>query len=224
MNETAEVLETADKLKDVATHFRIKLWGGGTLPERYIPGVGRAGLSILNKIQKDIMPCGIEVQDEEQIKGALNFSFVWVGARNSQNYSLLRNVAYFPGEIFIKRGAGMTVKETIGIFDIMKKINNRDVYIIERGVVTADRQDDSRWSPDLKGIIQIKHERPDIFNRMVVDCSHSVGRKEYVKDTYRAFRSIGVNHYMFECMAHPEFAKTDTGHMISVDELKDILC
>ena len=96
-------------------------------------------------------------------------------------------------------------------------------YIIERGINTFDRQPDSRWSPDLKGIIRVKNERPDIFSRLVVDCSHSVGRKEYSGDVYRAFKAIGVQHFMFECSIAPEKSKTDKGQILSIEELEEIL-
>ena len=134
----------------------------------------------------------------------------------------MMQVRKYKGEVFLKRGFGMTVDETIGIYDIMKKRHNKDCYIIDRGINTFDRLDDSRWSPDLKGAIRLKKERPDIFERLVIDCSHSTGRKELIADVYKAFKAIGVKHFHFECTSDGK-SRTDKRHMISVKKLKKIL-
>ena len=221
--EEKEIYETAKQLNGYASHFRCKLWGGGTKPEKYLAGIGCNGLQLLEKIQNDFnFPCGTEVQGKMQIDNCSKLNYIWVGARNCHNYLLLSEIKDRKGDIFIKRGAGITVDETIGIYDIMKQIHNVDVYIIERGINTFDRQETSRWSPDLKGCIRIKHERPDIFDRLVVDCSHSVFIKDCVSDVHKAFKAIGVNHFMFECTASG-VSRTDQGHMLSCDELKEII-
>ena len=218
--------KTARELKDrgLAYYFRCKLWGGGTTPEKYYRGIGNDGLEALKEIDRRVMPTGTEVQIPEHIcdcQGKL--SFIWIGARNCQNYGLLESLRGFFGEVLIKRSFGMTIDELIGLSDIYKARIGKSIYIIERGINTFDRLPDSRWSPDLKGVIRIKNKRPDIFSRLVVDCSHSVGRKEYIEDTYKAFKAIGVNHFMFECSSQPEKSKTDKGQMLSIDELEKIL-
>ena len=218
--------ETAKELKErgLADYFRCKLWGGGTTPNKYFKGIGIEGIAHLEKINKEIMPVGTEVQIPEHIEICTNLPFIWIGARNCQNYALLEKTkVYIRGEVFIKRGCGITIDEFIGLFDIMSLIIGGDIYIIERGINTFDRLPDSRWSPDLKGVIRIKHERPDIFNRLVVDCSHSVGRKSYIEDTYKAFKAIGVKHFMFECSSEPARSRTDTKQILSVCELERIL-
>jgi 3-deoxy-7-phosphoheptulonate synthase len=218
-------VRTASLLKDrnLASAYRCKIWGGGTTPEKYQPGIRNNGIPYLKQINELLLPAGTEVQSYSHINVARNLSFIWVGARNCQNYELLNGLRIYQGEILIKRGFGITIKETIGIYDIMKKIIGKDVYIIERGVNVFDRQDDSRWSPDLKGIIQLKFSRPDIFERLFVDCSHSVGRKEYILDTYKAFKAIGVKNFMFECSVEPEKSKTDRNQILNIDELEVIL-
>jgi 3-deoxy-D-arabino-heptulosonate 7-phosphate (DAHP) synthase len=122
----------------------------------------------------------------------------------------------------IKRGFGMTADEAIGIYDLCEKKFGKQIYLIDRGIVTFDRHPVSRWSPDLKGVLWIKNERPDIFSRLVIDCSHSVFDKRMVGDVYRAFRAVGVEHFMFECTIDGK-SLTDQAHMLSVAELADIL-
>ncbi len=216
------ILKTAELLIGTANKFRCKLWLGGTRPDRWQAGIGVKGIKTLEFINNNLMPCGTEIQTYEQLELCKNLDYIWIGCRNSQNYGLLQQLINFKGDVFIKRGFGMTIDEVIGLYDIMKNIVKKECYIIERGINTFDRLEASRWSPDLKGVIRIKDERPDIFNRLVVDCSHSVGNKNWVGDTHRAFKVVGIKHFMFECTATGK-SKTDSKQMLSVKELKEIL-
>ena len=225
-NDTEDILKTAESLKGVATHFRVKLWGGGTRVDKYFSGVGYCGLNALEKINDEIMPVGTECQITGHIHMSLDScDYIWVGARNAQNYGLLEEIASCIDNemVLIKRGSDMTIDDTIGLYDICKKIYKiKELYIVERGISTFDRLPTSRWSPDLKGVIRIKHERPDIFKNLVVDCSHSVGDSNWIHDTYRAFKAIGIQHFMFEC-THDGKSRTDKNHMLSTAQLKEIL-
>jgi len=215
------ILETAKALVGVADKFRCKIYGGGTMLDRYNPGVGVEGLNTLHDCNA-ILPTGTEIQTSNQFYYCKELSYLWIGARNSQNYGLLSDISGYARPLLIKRGSSMTVDELCGIYDIAKSVHCLDVYIVERGISDIDRQMWSRWSPDLKGCIRIKHSRPEIFDRLVVDCSHSVGVKDYIADTYEAFKAIGVKHFMFECTIDGK-TETDQNHMLSVDELKIIL-
>ena len=169
------------------------------------------------------MPSGTEIHVPQQIGLCKGLDYIWIGARNSSNYSLLSHLKWFDGMVLIKRNPGMTIDELIGIYDIcIKQYGLKSVYLIERGINTFDRIPVSRWTPDLKGVIRIKDERPDIFERLIVDVSHSLGQKQWIDDTYKAFKVIGVNHFMFECTMSGK-SKTDSGQMLSVAELKKIL-
>jgi len=217
----SELQATAEELKGFATHFRAKVWLGGTTPEKYMEGIGYNGISYLEDINNSIAT-GTECHTPDHIKACDKLDFIWIGGRNSQNYTLLGAASEHWGDVFIKRGFGMTIDETIGLYDIMNKIHRKEAFIIERGINTFDRTPDSRWAPDLKGMIRIKHERPDMFENMVVDLSHSVGKWEYIKDTYEAFKAIGVKHWMVECSASGH-TDTDKGQHITVRELKKII-
>ena len=225
--EREMIIETAQALKGTSDFFRCKLWGGGTTPNKFMSGIGNKGVELLDYIHAEILPVMTEAQNNHQIMACRhnNIDGIWIGARNSQNYALIDDIEqYWPKDklYMVKRGSGMTIDEVIGLFDIYQQMYAREIYIIERGINTFDRLSSSRWSPDLKGMIRLKHERPDIFNRIVVDCSHSVGHNEFIEDTYKAFEAIGVNHFMFECTIDGE-SKTDTRQMLSVDKLKEIL-
>jgi 3-deoxy-D-arabino-heptulosonate 7-phosphate (DAHP) synthase len=224
LSDKKQIIETANALKKLITHFRVKIYLGGTRADRYYEGVGKKGLHTLSYIQDNIMPVGTEIQIPQHVAECSELNYLWVGARSSRNYALLQSLCtLYKGEIMLKRGMDMTIQETIDLYDLIVGRYNRYPYIIERGTVNIDRDQESRWSPDLKGVIRIKNERPDIFDRLVIDCSHSVGRKEYVRDTYKAFKAIDCKHYMFEATIDGK-SLTDQRQMLSVKELEEIIC
>lgn len=222
-NQEDEIIATAKALVNCADYFRCKLWLGGTTAAKYMIGMESEGIKTLEYINHFI-PTGTEVQTPEHVALCKNLSFIWVGARNCQNYGLLKSLQHFPGEVMIKRGAGITVDEMMGVYDVMDGFYHKKIYVIERGINTFDRLPDSRWAPDIKGAMRIKHEYPEVFERYIVDCSHSVGRRELVEPTYNVFNAIGTKHFMFEAMVHPETSLTDKNQIISTEELKAILC
>lgn len=222
-HEEEKVVATAEALKEVATHFRVKIFGGGTKKETYNEGVGLGGVAALKNINKNMLPCGTEVHIPSHVELCQDLSFLWLGARNSRNYTLLKELfENYEGDILLKRGMDMTISEVMDLYDLIVYKYKKRPYIVERGVITFDRLEDSRWSPDLKGIIRLKKEREDIFRRIIIDCSHSAGRKEYIGDIYRAFYAIGCLGFMFECSSDGR-SETDKRQMLSVKELKNIL-
>jgi len=228
-SQTREIIDTASELKKIATdneidiRFRVKIYCGGTTPVKWHAGIEDDGLPTLEEINKFLMPAGTEVQVPGHINKCVNLSYVWIGARNCQNYGLLEYIKRFPGDILIKRSPGMTIDETIGLYDIMNDIKERKVYIVERGINTFDRTQESRWSPDVKGAIRISEERPDIFERLIIDLSHSTGKKEYIPKLYSAFQAIGIKHYMVEVMKNPDSSKTDKEQILNIEEFKSMI-
>ncbi len=220
LDESNEIMDTALALKDIGVNnFRCKLNGGGTSRERYFKGVGEFGYEIFNSILKLEMSLWTEIKLPSEADFCWqNFFNGWIGARDANNYRLLDYVKSLQGFIWaLKRGPVMPIDELFGIHDLYKP-----TWVIERGIVTFDPMERSRFAPDLKGVIRIKNERPDIFDKLVVDCSHSVFRKAYIEDVYKAFKAIGVQHYMFEC-TYSGKSKTDQEHMLSVKELEKII-
>lgn len=221
IKDTAGALLNLSVNNNLEIWFRCKLWLGGTTPEKFAVGVEEAGLPSLHKIE-EIMPTGTEIQTPYQMDYCRGLSYIWVGARSSQNYGLLKYACLFPGNVLVKRHPGMTLDEIIGVYDICEQIYKKKIYIIERGINTFDRKPESRWTPDFKGIIQLKQLRPDIFERTFVDVSHSVSDKAYIPDVYNAFKAIGVENYMVECTIDGK-SKTDCGQVMSIDELEGML-
>lgn len=226
LSESREIIETAQALWDMGIdYFRCKLWGGGTTSDKYFPGVGENGIKTFLKIP-DIIPVGTEIQTPIQLEKSwtwgnhsifLPFDYVWVGARNAWNYGLRKDIRNFNIPWILKRAPNMSIEKLYGAYDI-----DKPTWVMERGVDALYQPDNAPFMPDLKGVIRMKHERPDIFDKLIVDCSHSVFMKYCVADVYNSFKSIGVKHFMFECTLSGK-SRTDQGHMLSVKELEKII-
>lgn len=218
--ETAKQLYAIDK--DIL--FRCKLWGGGTTPDKYKPGIEEKGIDVFRKAKKDCeaLSCGIEIKDSELNGHIYEFDFVWVAARSCQNYFLLESLKKYAAntKIFIKRHPGITVDEIIGIHDICRDIHGYKPVIIERGINTFCRTDKRRWMPDFQGMLRILTERPDI--ELMFDPSHACFVKEDIFPMVRAACALGVKHFMMEVYADSEITQTDKAHALSVKEFEDI--
>ena len=225
LEQAEDIYKTADMLMGIADYFRCKVFLGGTKISKYFQGVGEYGIPILEEINKEI-PTGIEIQLPEHYIHAKKLAYYWIGARNCQNYGLYEKLFRLDansGMVFIKRHFGMTIEETIGIFDILNiRFDFKNLYIIERGVNIFDRTEDVRWSIQINDLLKIKYSRPEIFERLIIDCSHSAGKKEFVKDIYLACKAIGIKNFMFEC-THDGKSLTDQNHIITCEELCSIV-
>jgi 3-deoxy-D-arabino-heptulosonate 7-phosphate (DAHP) synthase len=203
-----------------ADKFRIKLWGGGTSLTRMHWGVGFGGITVLEHLNETI-PCGTEVHTPEQVKFCQNLDYVWVGARNCQNYSLLKS---FRGTMYnmvlIKKGAGVTVQEIYSVWQLVRSIIGHDhVYIVERGMNTFNRRDDLRWRPDFIGMLELLHKKvPVIF-----DISHSCVDPSFYRPMYLAAKALGVKNFMFEVYKNKKMAKTDIKQAIDIEEFRKII-
>ena len=197
---------------EIITRYRCKLWGGGTSFDKYFPGVGIDGIETLVKINDSIM-AGTEVQTPDHVHLCKDLSYIWIGARNCFNYSLLNAASKFHGDVFIKRGYAMSTQELIDIYDLLLKRTGEKVYFIDRGILTFDTTPANRYDMSIKCALTLKHDRPDIFRQLIIDCSHGVSDYRQVFDVYKAFKVIGCEHFMFECTTNGD-SLTDSKHMI----------
>jgi 3-deoxy-D-arabino-heptulosonate 7-phosphate (DAHP) synthase len=233
--EMENTIETAKQLHaiDPSIMFRCKVFGGGTIPEKYFKGINTEGLYELIKIKETIgLKIGTEIRDTVTINNddcsrrdpaALindHFNFVWIAARACQNYELLEYIKDIKLKIFIKRNPGITIDEVIGIHDICRDIHGYKPIMIERGINTFCRTDKRRWMPDFQGMLRLLTERPDI--ELMFDPSHACGQKEDIFPMVKAAYAIGVKHFMLEVYADPTLTKTDKAQALSIDEFRTI--
>ncbi|MDY6910870.1 MAG: 3-deoxy-7-phosphoheptulonate synthase [Chloroflexota bacterium] len=201
-----QLMETAREVQKLgATVVR-----GGAFKPRTSPfafqGLEEEGVRLLAKVKSDFdMPVISEVVDVEHI-GLLskNVDILQVGARNMQNYALLKELAKLRQPILLKRGLSATVTEWLTAADYLLAEGNKKVILCERGIRTFE--DSTRFAMDISSVAVIKR-----FSHLpiVVDPSHAAGHFEYVPSIAKAAIAAGADGLLVEVHPKPEEALVD---------------
>lgn len=227
---TVESLEqmrsTAASLKSIG----VKFIRGGAYKPRTSPysfqGLGEEGLKILQQISNEFnMLVVSEIMEISQIPLFLEYIDVFqVGARNMQNFNLLRELGYVDKPIIIKRGLSATIEEWLMSAEYIMAGGNRNVILCERGIRTFENA--TRNTLDISAIPVIKKLS---HLPIIVDPSHGTGLRDKVAPMSRAAIAAGADGIMVEVHNSPETALCDGAQSLYpnqfqklVDELKII--
>lgn len=215
--ESKDQIKTiAKKLYDMGVRvFRCQLWKPRTDPASF-QGVGLRGLSWLKEIKKDGVLIATEITDKDQLKATKGVvDILWIGARNMQNYELLKAVAQDKRPVILKRGLIATVDEWI---KAAKYIGLDRVILCERGIRTG--ADSMRFTLDLNAALVAKydHKMP-----VIIDPSHTAGRADMVPFLAYAGIAAGADGVVVEVHNQPEKALCDASQQITPDVFKQVL-
>lgn len=189
-------------------------------------GLGRFGAEVLGVLgQKHHIPTCTEVMCDNHIAWAKGYGINWaqVGTRHMGNLPLLRELRHWEGPVLLKRGSGNTIHEWIGAAEhILHGENNmNEVVLCERGIVTHEHTDPRvRWRPDILAIPQVK---ADYGYKVILDCSHSTGRRDLVAPIAKAGIAAGADGIMVEVIKTPSESMTDAAQAVDHDEFKRIM-
>lgn len=141
-----------------------------------------------------------------------------VGARSQQNYSLLRKLGKFDKPVFLKRNTGCTVDEWLGSAEHLLNAGVEEIYLIERGSSTF--HNDVRWTPTIHVIPSVKSmcEIP-----IIIDASHSTGRRDLVPSMTLAGIAAGADGFLVEVHTHPEKSLSDAEQAISPEVFEKLI-
>ena len=206
-------VETLQQLVDTA--FAVKEAGavilrGGAFKPRTSPysfqGLGEEGLKILSLARELTgMPVVTEVMDTADVELVEDYAdILQVGARNVQNFSLLKKVGKCHKPIILKRGLMTTIKEFLSSAEYILAAGNPDVILCERGIRTFETA--TRNTLDLSAVCVLK-ERTHL--PVIVDPSHAVGLRRFVQPLARAAMAVGADGVMVEVHCSPETALCD---------------
>lgn len=188
--------------------LRCQLWKPRTDPESF-QGVSLAGLKWIKEIKEEYgFLIATEIMDKDQIeqtKGVVDI--LWVGARNMQNYELLKALGLDNRPVILKRGLIATVDEWI---KAGKYIGLDRVILCERGIRTG--ADAMRFTLDLNGALVAKfdHHMP-----VIIDPSHPAGRADMVPRLGYAGMAAGMDGVVVEVHHQPEKALSDASQQIT---------
>ena len=206
-------LESETQAMTIAEHVRkagAHLFRGGAFKPRTSPysfqGLGKAGLKILAKVREGTgMPVVTEVMDYENFKLAEEYTdVIQIGARNMQNFSLLRRAGKSKKPILLKRGMAATIDEWLMAAEYILEGGNNRVILCERGVRTFVHH--SRNTLDLSAVPFVRNES---HLPVIVDPSHAAGRRDQVIPLSRAAVGVGADGLMVEVHHAPEKALSD---------------
>lgn len=221
-HEIENFYKTAEELAkiDNTIVYRCKVIGGGTRPDRWAPGI--RSFEFFSGI--DMLDTATEIHTIEQARDAISdgVDWLWVGARNAQNYTLLQDLAKFSEEesvpLLIKRHPGMGIEETIGLYDLYMENGAHEVYLCERGINTFNRTEEIRWQPDFQFMAHVLNERPDI--ELVFDLSHSSFHRGLLFQYARAAAAMGVENFMVECYHDTDATRSDKAHALCMRDFR----
>jgi len=205
-----ETYEQTMEIAEIVAATGVKFFRGGAFKPRTSPysfqGHGEEGLKILAEARDRFgLIIVTEVLDTETADMVESYAdILQVGARNMQNFSLLRRVGQARKPVMLKRGMSSTLEELLLAAEYIMAEGNYNVILCERGVRTF--ADHSRNTLDLSIV-------PAVQNRshlpIIVDPSHGTGKRHKVMPMARAAIAAGADGIMVEVHNHPELALSD---------------
>ncbi len=183
---------------------------GGAYKPRTSPyvfqGLGETGLELLSAAREATgLPFVTEVMDPRQVAAVRQSAdALQVGARNMQNYDLLREVGQAGKPVVLKRGVAATVREWLQAGEYIASAGNLDVILCERGIRTFESE--TRYTFDLGGLAAAKLET---HLPIIADPSHATGNHKLVPPMALAALAGGADGLMVEMHPHPDRALSD---------------
>jgi 3-deoxy-7-phosphoheptulonate synthase len=201
-----------------------KILRGGAFKPRTSPysfqGLGKIGLQFLAEARKATgMPIITEVMDTKDLDLVCEYAdCLQVGARNMQNFSLLREVGRTNLPVMLKRGMSATIKDLLMSAEYILSEGNFNVILCERGIRTFESM--TRNTLDLNAVPVLKAET---HLPVVVDPTHGIGLREFVPAMALAAVAAGADSIMIEVHNAPEQAKSDGEQALLPADFEDLV-
>ncbi len=201
-----QTLETARAVKAAGAD----MLRGGAFKPRTSPyafqGLGLKGLKILEKAREETgLPIVTEVIDTRDVSWVCEYADVLqIGARNMQNFSLLREVGKANKPVLLKRGMYSTIEEWMNCAEYILNDGNPDVILCERGIRTFETY--TRNTLDLSAV---PSARELTHLPVIVDPSHGTGRLQLIEPMRLAAAACGADGLIVEVHRNPEEALSD---------------
>lgn len=206
-------IESEEQLKEVAIKIKeagADLLRGGAFKPRTSPytfqGLGEEGLKILKKISEEVdIPTVTEVMDTRDVELVARYCDVLqIGARNMQNFNLLKAVGKIKKPVILKRGLSATIKELLMSAEYILSEGNFEVILCERGIRTFETY--TRNTLDLSAVAAVKELS---HLPIIVDPSHATGKRDLIPSLCRGAIAVGADGLLVEVHPNPEEALSD---------------
>jgi 3-deoxy-7-phosphoheptulonate synthase len=197
---------------------------GGAYKPRTSPysfqGLGREGLDYLVEAKKQTgLPVVSEILDTRDIELFLEKAdIIQIGARNMQNFELLKEVGAYDKPVLLKRGLSATIKEFLLSAEYIMSRGNQNVMLCERGIRTFETQ--YRNTLDLAAVPTLKELS---HLPVIVDPSHATGKWNLVAPMSKAAVAAGADGILIEVHSNPECALCDGEESIKPSKFKELM-
>lgn len=217
-------IESEEQLRAIAQQLakaNVKVFRASAYKPRTSPysfqGMGEEGLKLHKKLQKEHgMLIETEVMDVRDVPlVAAHVDIVRVGARNMQNFNLLKEVGKCGKPVILKRGMSATVEEWLMSAEYIMAHGNPQVILCERGIRTFENS--TRSTLDLSSVAVAKQMT---HLPIIVDPSHAAGRKDIIPALSKAAVALGADGLLIEVHHEPEGAKCDGKQALLPHELE----
>ncbi len=215
-----QIMETALKIKEAGA----KILRGGAYKPRTSPysfqGLGLEGLKILKEVSEELeLPTVTEVMDTRDVELVSKYSdILQIGARNMQNFALLKEVGQTRKPVLLKRGLSATIKEWLMAAEYIACGGNMNIILCERGIRTFE--DYTRNTLDLSAVSSVKF----LSHLPVgVDPSHGTGKYNLVIPMALAAAACGADALMIEVHPRPHEALSDGPQSLVPEKFQELM-
>lgn len=214
-----QTIETALAVKAAGAH----MLRGGAFKPRTSPyafqGLGLKGLKILRKAKEITgLPIVTEVIDTRDVPWVSEYADVLqIGARNMQNFSLLKEVGKTNKPVLLKRGMNSTIEEWLNCAEYILDGGNPDVILCERGIRTFETY--TRNTLDISAVPALKELT---HLPVIIDPSHSAGRVSLISSLSLAAVAAGADGVIVEVHVNPQEAICDKDQALTPEEFGGI--
>jgi 3-deoxy-7-phosphoheptulonate synthase/chorismate mutase len=215
-------VESYDQVAEVASAVKDKglnLLRGGAYKPRTSPydfqGLGLEGLKILKQIAVEFDLAVIsEIVTPVDIEKAVDYiDVIQIGARNMQNFELLKAAGAIKKPVLLKRGLAATIEEFIYAAEYIMSQGNGQIILCERGIRTYERA--TRNTLDITAVPILKQET---HLPVFVDVTHSTGRRDLLLPAAKAALAIGADGVMAEVHPDPAVALSDSAQQMNLKQ------
>ncbi|CAG9622116.1 bifunctional 3-deoxy-7-phosphoheptulonate synthase/chorismate mutase [Sutcliffiella rhizosphaerae] len=219
-----ESYEQVAQVAQAAKAQGIKLLRGGAFKPRTSPydfqGLGLEGLKILKKVGDEYdMAIISEIVNPADIEVACEYvDVIQIGARNMQNFELLKAAGAVNKPVLLKRGLAATIDEFINAAEYIIAQGNDQIILCERGIRTYEKA--TRNTLDISAVPILKKET---HLPVFVDVTHSTGRRDLLLPTAKAALAIGADGVMAEVHPDPAVALSDSAQQMDIEEFNGFI-
>ena len=214
----SQIIGIANRIKDAGGH----ILRGGAFKPRTSPyafqGMGADGIKLLLEAKHETgLPIVTELMDLNDLDLFADVDIIQIGARNMQNFGMLKEIGHSDKPILLKRGLANTIQEWLMSAEYIMAGGNKNVILCERGIRTYETY--TRNTMDISSI-PIVHKYSHL--PVIADPSHATGHADYVPVMANAAVAAGADGLMIEVHNDPEHALCDGAQSITPDEFDKV--